>query len=153
MHYLGVAIFYSNNYSKRNSFSYSAAAPIVPLYDNFSIGPNVAPLLPLNAITGSTLDWFVSHQLTITLSMLASTSKSVELSCSDQFVCVSYPPSIDALNTTSELLLSVSLLPHTTYTFSSDVAMTAGRAFDGFDSYPIAFWSSIAVVPIIFRAI
>jgi hypothetical protein len=51
------------------------------------------------------------------------------------------------------MLLSVSLLPHTTYTFSSDVAMTAGRAFDGFDGYPIAFWSSIAVVPIIARAI
>gem|GEM_PF-2901612 len=70
------------------AFLYSAAAPIVPLFDNFSIGPNVAPLSPLNTITSSTLDWFVSHQLTITLSMLAPTSKSVELSCSDSFFCL-----------------------------------------------------------------
>jgi hypothetical protein len=61
------------------AFLYSAAAPIVSLFDNFSIGPNVALLSPLNKITGSTLFWFVSHQLTITLSMVASTSKSVEL--------------------------------------------------------------------------
>jgi len=53
--------------------------PIVPLEASLSIGPNVAPLSPLNTITGSELVWFVSHQLTITLSMVASTSKAVEL--------------------------------------------------------------------------
>ena len=68
---------------KINGFYYS---PIVPLDVSLSIGPNVAPLSPLNTITGSALVWFVSHQLTITLSMIVSTSKSVELdqlSCSD----------------------------------------------------------------------
>jgi hypothetical protein len=34
------------------AFLYSAAAPIVSLFDNFSIGPNVALLSPLNKITG-----------------------------------------------------------------------------------------------------
>ncbi len=50
--------------------------PLVPILNTW---PKVPPLSVLNLTTGSELVELVSHQPTITLSSVASTSKSVEL--------------------------------------------------------------------------
>jgi hypothetical protein len=50
------------------SGSSSATSPMVPFGASCNMGPNVASLSLLTLITGVSLVWFVSHQVTTTLS-------------------------------------------------------------------------------------
>jgi hypothetical protein len=58
-----------------SSGSSSATSPMVPFGASCNMGPNVAPLSLLTLITGGvSLVWFVSHQMTTTLSLSESIS-------------------------------------------------------------------------------
>src|SRR5919106_4853675 len=96
----------------------SSASPLprVPLAASISNGPNVSPPSLLTLATGTSLVWFVSHQLTTTVSPSPAISTFQE---SASVVLLRLilspnvaPPSVEALNITSSFPFSVLLVHH-----------------------------------------
>src|ERR671910_3166112 len=118
-----------------SSGSSSSTSPMVPFGASLNTEPNVPPLSLLTLMTGVSLVWFVSHQVTTTLSPSESIStleesKSVvllKLILSPK-VC---PPSVDTLKFTSSLLLTVLLVHHATYMLSPVITTGAPLRLEG----------------------